>query len=125
MYITLFPIKDENLKRYMSLQDKSRNDISNDLGISYYTVTDWVKGKKYPRMDKVEMLAQYFGILKSDLIEEKTQEHREMQQKNSTLAGLTVRVRKDAEFLSVVEIISELSPEQLASIKQVALLMKG
>ena len=49
----------------------------------------------------------------------------EMQQKNSTLAGLTVRMRKDKEFLSVVEIISELSPEQLASIKQVATLMKG
>ena len=49
----------------------------------------------------------------------------EMQQKNSTLAGLTVRMRKDDEFLSVVEIISELSPEQLASIKQVATLMKG
>jgi transcriptional regulator with XRE-family HTH domain len=49
----------------------------------------------------------------------------QMQQKNSTLAGLTVRMRNDDEFLSVVEIISELSPEQLASIKQVALLMKG
>ena len=49
----------------------------------------------------------------------------ETQEKNSTLAGLTVRMRKDAEFLSVVEIISELSPEQLASIKQVATLMKG
>ena len=114
-----------NLKRYMALNEKSRKDISEALGISYYTVTDWVKGKKYPRMDKVEMLADYFGILKSDLIEEKTEEHRSMQQKNSTLAGLTVRMRKDAEFLSVVEIISELSPEQLASIKQVATLMKG
>ena len=49
----------------------------------------------------------------------------QVQQKNSTLAGLTVRMRKDEEFLSVVEIISELSPEQLAIIKQVAFLMKG
>lgn len=49
----------------------------------------------------------------------------EMQQKNSTLAGLTVRMRNDDEFLSVVEIISELTPEQLASIKQVATLLKG
>lgn len=114
-----------NLKRYMALNEKSRKDISEALGISYYTVTDWVKGKKYPRMDKVEMLADYFGILKSDLIEEKTEERREMQQKNSTLAGLMVRMRKDEEFLSVVKIISELSPEQLASIKQVATLMKG
>ena len=114
-----------NLKRYMALNEKSRKDVSEALGISYYTVTDWVKGKKYPRMDKVEMLADYFGILKSDLIEEKTVEHREMQQKNSTLAELTVRMRKDDDFLSVVKIISELSPEQLASIKQVATLMKG
>ena len=114
-----------NLKRYMALNEKSRKDVSEALGISYYTVTDWVKGKKYPRMDKVEMLADYFGILKSDLIEEKTVEHREMQQKNSILAELTVRMRKDDEFLSVVKIISELSPEQLASIKQVATLMKG
>ena len=62
----------KNLKRYMGLKGKSRKDISEALGISYYTITDWVKGKKYPRMDKVEMLASYFGILKSDLIEEKT-----------------------------------------------------
>lgn len=64
-----------NLQKYMKRNDKSRTDIAEALGISYYTVTDWVKGKKYPRMDKVEMLAKYFGILKSDLIEEKTIEN--------------------------------------------------
>ena len=61
-----------NLQIYMRRNDKSRTDIAEALGVSYYTVTDWVKGKKYPRMDKVEMLAKYFGIKKSDLIEEKT-----------------------------------------------------
>lgn len=59
-----------NLNYYMKKYGKSRRDISEALGISYYTVTDWVNGKKYPRMDKVEMLANYFGILKSDLIED-------------------------------------------------------
>ena len=60
-----------NLRRYMELKGKSRNDISEALGISYFTVSDWVNGKKYPRMDKIEMLANYFGIQKSDLIEKK------------------------------------------------------
>lgn len=64
-----------NLQKYMKLNDKSRTDIADALGISYYTVTDWVKGKKYPRMDKVELLAKYFSIKKSDLIEEKTIEN--------------------------------------------------
>lgn len=108
-----------NLKRYMALNGKSRKDISEALGISYYTVTDWVKGKKYPRMDKVELLADYFGILKSDLIEEKTEERREMQQKNSNLAELTVRLRTDEEFAAVMKGISQLTPVQLASVKQV------
>lgn len=60
-----------NLKKYMKLYKISRTDISEALGISYFTVSDWVNGKKYPRMDKVEMLANYFGIKKSDLIEDK------------------------------------------------------
>ena len=60
-----------NLKKQMELKGVSRTDIADALGISYFTVTDWVNGKKYPRMDKVERLANYFCILKSDLIEEK------------------------------------------------------
>lgn len=64
-----------NLKRYMELKGISRNDISEALGISYFTVSDWVNGKKYPRMDKVEKLANYFGIQKSDLIEDKTEKN--------------------------------------------------
>jgi repressor LexA len=111
----------------MAINDKSRKDLAEALGISYYTVTDWVKGKKYPRMDKVEMLANYFGILKSDLIEEKTEEHREMQQKNSTLADITVRMRTDSEFFNLIEGINQLNPEQLASLKPIVdvLLLKG
>ena len=115
-----------NLKRYMALNDKSRTDLANALGISYYTVTDWVKGKKYPRMDKIEMLANYFGILKSDLIEVKTDEHRTMQQKNSTLAAITVRMRTDDEFASIIEGINQLNQEQLSSVKQIVdVLLKG
>ena len=60
----------KNLARYMEINGKSRVEVCHDLGISYYTFTDWVKGKKLPRMGKIEMLANYFGILKSDLIEE-------------------------------------------------------
>ena len=60
-----------NLKRLMEQKDVSRQDLSKVLGVSYFTISDWVNGKKYPRMDKVERLADYFGVLKSDLIEDK------------------------------------------------------
>lgn len=62
----------ENLERLMKEHGKSRNDICQALGFKYTTFTDWAKGNKYPRIDKIEMLANYFGVLKSDLIEEKS-----------------------------------------------------
>ena len=61
----------KNLKKYMELNRKTRREVCAALGYSYFTFSDWVNGKKMPRMDKVEQLANYFGVLKSDLIEEK------------------------------------------------------
>lgn len=81
----------KNLNRLMALNNISRKDIANALGLSYYTVTDWVNGKKYPRMDKVELLANYFGVMKSDLIEEEVTD-------NSQLPP-TIMVTNDEQML--------------------------
>lgn len=109
----------ENLNYYMKANGKSRRDISETLGISYYTVTDWVKGKKYPRMDKVEMLANFFGILKSDLIEDKPKEHKEMQKKNDILSDIILKLNEDAELLEMAEALSNLGFEQRQAVKTV------
>jgi len=91
----------KNLQRQMDLHGKTRRDVCQALGFNYYTYSDWVNGKKYPRMDKVEKLADYFGILKSDLIEEKLTEEKEKD--NDTIASIIIRMRTDKEFMSVVE----------------------
>ncbi|WP_258379403.1 S24 family peptidase [Enterococcus plantarum] len=59
----------ENLNYYMKKNNVSRNKLSDDLNISYTTIRDWVKAKTYPRIDKIEILANYFNIDKSDLVE--------------------------------------------------------
>lgn len=98
-----------NLKKYMEVKGKSRNDISEALGISYFTVSDWVNGKKYPRMDKVEMLANYFGIQKSDLIENKkvknTPEEPKLSEGEKMLLDLFRQVPEDKQEL-VLQMIS-------------------
>lgn len=63
-------IMSKNLKKYISLTGKERSQIANDLDIPYSTLTDWINGNAYPRIDKVEMLANYFRVMKSDLVEE-------------------------------------------------------
>lgn len=59
----------ENIQRLMDSKGVDRNQICADLGFKYTTFTDWVKGNTYPRIDKIEMMAKYFGVNKSDLVE--------------------------------------------------------
>lgn len=61
-----------NIKYYMNMYKKTRNDLCDALGIKYSTLSDWLNGNKYPRIDKIEMLANYFNIEKSDLVEDKS-----------------------------------------------------
>lgn len=88
-----------NLQKYMDLHRKTRRDLSDALDISYYTVTDWVKGKKLARMDKIEMLADYFGIQKSDLIE---QQNEDIKKEPAMYDGLSENQKKLIEFAQTV-----------------------
>jgi repressor LexA len=62
----------KNLNSIMEECDRTPSDIVNLLGVSKSTVSSWRNGEKMPRMDKIEALANYFGCLKSDLIEQKS-----------------------------------------------------
>lgn len=61
-----------NLRNYIAKTGKERKDVADELGFPYSTLTDWCNAKRYPRIDKIEIMAEYFGIQKSDLIEDKT-----------------------------------------------------
>lgn len=106
----------QNLQKQMQLHGKSRREICAALGFSYYTFSDWVKGKKYPRMDKVEKLAAYFGILKSDLIEEPLPEPES--KKNDDLSAIIVKLRMDDDFFAVVHSLSDLDAAKLQGVRQ-------
>lgn len=75
MYKKIFS---QNLNYYMSLNRKTQSDIINDLGYNKSAVSTWCNGTRLPRMDKVDALAKYFGINRSDLIEEKDQHERNL-----------------------------------------------
>lgn len=106
----------KNLKYYMEISGKSQKELCEIVGVSTSTFSDWVKGKKYPRIDKIELLANYFKILKSDLIEEKSEEHIEMQKKNDTLTDIVLRLRSDDVFLEAVESLYKMDSNKLLSL---------
>lgn len=68
IYKTIFS---KNLKHYMDINNKTQTDLINDLGFNKSAISTWCNGTRLPRMDKVDMLARYFHIERSDLIEDK------------------------------------------------------
>ena len=61
----------KNLQSYIEKTGKTQREVAEVIGVSAPTFNEWIKGKKMPRMGKVEKLANYFGCEKSDLIEDK------------------------------------------------------
>ena len=106
----------KNLAYYVERSGKTQKELAEIVGVSKSTFNDWMKAKKYPRIDKIEILADFFRILKSDLIEERTEEHREMQQKNDALTDIIIEMRSDEDFFSIVEAVYKLDKEKRSSL---------
>ena len=113
-----------NLSYYVQRSGKTQKEICDIIGVPTSTMNNWIRGLKYPRIDKIEMLANLFNILKSDLIEDKTEEHRQMQKNNDTITDAIVKMRSDDEFLSVVSSLMTLDREQMAAVKQLLLVLQ-
>jgi len=109
-------ILSRNLKYYIERSGKDRRELADIWGFPYSTVTEWINGRKYPRIDRIEIMADYFGILKSDLIEEKMTEEKEKD--NENLAGVIVRMRTDADFNALVMSLYEYDSERIKGMRQ-------
>ncbi|UTG84508.1 LexA family transcriptional regulator [Bacillus paranthracis] len=59
-----------NLKEYANNKGVFQSDIAKELQLPETTVSNWFKAKTYPRPDKIQMLADYFGISRADLTED-------------------------------------------------------
>lgn len=65
----------ENIQYYLDRHGITRYKMCQDLNISYTTLATWLQAKSYPRIDKIEMMANYFHIPKSALVEKRKPEN--------------------------------------------------
>ena len=72
----------KNIKYYLKENDITQTEMCNTLGFKMSTVSDWMHARTYPRIDKIEMMANYFGIEKSDLVEQKSSKTIELNKKD-------------------------------------------
>ncbi len=105
----------KNIQYYMDKYDKTRQEMCEALGVKYTTFTDWVKGNSYPRIDKIELMANYFGISKADLVED----HNDLQQAkepyylNEETREIAQEVFENPELRSLFHVARDIPPERL------------
>lgn len=105
-----------NIKRYMEAKGVTNQQLCEALGFKYTTFLDWIKAVTYPRIGKIEAMAAYFGIQKSDLIEEKLTPEKEADA--DFLADVVVRMRMDAEYGDLVKFLYKFDAAKCAGIHQ-------
>ena len=60
----------KNLRYFMEARGITQADICRELNVSSATVSDWYSGKKYPRVDAMQRLADLLGVRFSTLTTE-------------------------------------------------------
>ena len=61
-----------NLTHYININGKQQNEVAKAIGEKATTLNMWCKGNSFPSTGKIQKLADYFGIGKSDLTEDKS-----------------------------------------------------
>ena len=91
----------KNIRYYMKVFNVTQTEICNTLGIKMPTFSDWVNAKTYPRIDKIELMANYFGISKSDLVEDRSRPSKEYYLNEETAAIAQEIFEKDKILFDV------------------------
>lgn len=104
----------KNLRTFMTNSGKDRKEIAKALGVPYSTLTDWANARKYPRINSIEKMAQYFGVSKSDLIEDFEAKKKD----NAVLSTIIVKLRMDRDLLEITDRIISLDKAQVDSLRR-------
>ena len=59
-----------NIKRMIDRRGISMKDLAAAIDVPYTTATSWTQQKSYPRIDKIELMADFFGVSKAELVED-------------------------------------------------------
>lgn len=87
-----------NLNKYIALNQKQQTDVAKDLCINTTTLNMWCKGKSMPNVGKIQRLADYFGIGKSDLTDRKSENNI-----NEEYADITMKIAQyDERFKKII-----------------------
>ena len=58
-----------NLNRLMEHRNVTQLELAEYMNVSQATISNWCKGSKMPRMDKIDKLCQFFNVSRTELMD--------------------------------------------------------
>lgn len=113
-----------NLRHYMELNGKTQTDLINDLHVNKSAVSTWCNGTRLPRMDKVDMLAKYFNIKRSDLIEDKQDSDDDSYYLNPETSKIAQEIYDNKELSLLFDAARDADPEDLQTVHSMLMALK-
>lgn len=99
----------KNLNYYITQNGKQQNEVAKELNINASTLNMWCNGNSLPGVGKIQRLADYFGIGKSDLLDEKLDSDPVMD----------ARILADVETMDMIKKYYSLSLKDRNAIRQI------
>lgn len=110
----------ERLQQAMAEAKLKQIDVVRITGMHKGTLNNYVKGKYEPKSNAINMLAKALNVSEMWLWGYDVPKHRsDGQKKNDQLVELINFLRKDSELVDMFQMLTELTPEQRVSVKQI------
>ena len=110
-----------NIQFYLEMTGTSRAELAKAIDVPYTTLSAWLQAKTYPRIDKIEKMASYFGIRKSDLVENDAESSRQTAFKEDD----AWRNDEMEELLELVAVLDDSDMEKIVDYLKLLIAAKG
>ena len=97
------------------------SDVSRETGVSYSTFTDWKTGRYTPKADKMQKIADYFGVTVEYLM---TGEKNDGYYINPETAKVAQEMFENKELRVLFDAARDASPEDLCVVYDMLLALK-
>lgn len=101
----------ERISYYLEKNGKTQLQLADYMNVSQATVSNWCKGLKMPRMDKIDKLCAFFSCSRSDLIEKP--KDIPMYYESDETREIAQEIFEKPELRSLFDVAKDIPPERL------------
>ena len=116
----MYEIFSELLQRYGVTPYK----VSKQTGVSQSTLSDWKRGISTPKQDKLQKIADYFGVSLEYLMTGEEKEGSEKYYLNEETAQVAQEIFENKELRALFDVQKDMEPEDLKALHNMALALK-